>query len=289
MAINKKTFTAKVLELDMAARKKIIDLRDTIHDRSAELEGNESHLVIPSFTPGATANMPIADVNMANGGSNTQIELALDIDEGYPIVIADSEQVETNVALMNTYAALAQIAHRTARNLHITTAIATAAAAAQRKAFADTVNDVISWEDFLLAAALLDEAQAPADGRHAAIPSFMHGDLFKIEHFISRDKMGQAGETIPSNVIGQVHGFKIINMPSSEMPVLDGSTGAPDDTGKACVLFWQDYAVAYGAHIFELVGPELKAGQAAEWYNLHHKYGLKAQNSTYAVSFRETN
>lgn len=288
MAINTKTFTAKVLQLEILAAQTHRDLREMVHNRSAELKGEEDYLVVPSFTGGDVAAMPIADGDMANGGSNTQIEIPINLDYGYPVVVSESAQLDTNVALRDTYATLAMLAHRKRRNLHITKGVADAADAAdQHYEFADTVDKMLSWEDILAAAALLDSASAPETDRYMAIPASMHGDLFHIEHFISRDKMGQSGETIPTNVIGMVHGFQVVKMSPSEMAKVTASTGAGHlTTGADCVLFWQKYALAYAEHIYKMVGPELKAGQDAEWYNLHHKYGVKAQNN-YAVSYRK--
>jgi hypothetical protein len=146
---------------------------------------------------------------------------------------------------------------------------------------------VISEEDFLTAAAYLDNAGAPEEERYCAVRASDHGNLFKIANFISRDKMGQNGETIPKNVIGMVHGFTVIKVADAEMPYLNASTGATAASGSTCALFWQKYAVAYGQHIYTLGGPEYKAAGDEEWYNLHHKYGADTQVSTFAVSIRE--
>lgn len=264
------------------------DLRTMIQNRSAELKGEEEYLTVPSFTPGDTASMPISDDSMSNGGSNTQIDIPIDVDRGYPIVVSNSTQLDSNVNLRDTYAQLAMIAHRKYRNLNITKALADAADTAdQHYEFSDTTDNVISWVDILAAAAALDDNEAPDIDRYMAIPASMYGDLFAIEHFISRDKMGQQGETIPSNVIGKIHGFTVVKLPSAQMCKVDASTGAGHlTTGQDCVLFWQKYAVAYAEHLYKMVGPELKAGQDAEWWNLHHKYGTETQND-FVVSYRE--
>lgn len=288
MAINAKTFTARVLELDYLAAQTYKDLREMVHNRTAELAGEEEYLVVPSFTGGDVAAMPIADDNMTNGGSNTQIEIQLNLSYGYPIVVSESAQLDTNVALRDTYAQLAMLAHRKHRNLEITKGIADAADAAdQHYKFADSTDDVISWDDILAAASILDNVGAPELERYMAIPATMHGDLFNIEQFISRDKMGQNGESIPSNVIGMLHGFTVVKLPLSQMAKVNASTGAGHlTTGQDNVLFWQRYGCAYAEHIYKLVGPEVKAGSASEWYNLWSKYGVKAQNN-FAVSYRK--
>jgi hypothetical protein len=284
------TFTAKVVELEIEARKKFIDLRQTVHDRTAELKGDEEALKLPSITVGAAEAMPVTDANFDSTDTiNDQITLTLDSDFGKPIVVSHSAQAETPVALLETYAKNAEIAHRTNRNAVILAAIAAAADTSnQHYKYADSVDDVISAADILAAAAVLDNAGAPDEGRYMAISATDYSNLFNIDNFISRDKMGANGETIPTNVIGMVHGFTVLKVPTSEMPKINASTGAVDSsTGKTSALFWQQYAVCYGQHIYDLIGPELKAGAAAEWYNLHHKFGVDTQVSTFAVSYRK--
>ncbi|HPS39541.1 MAG TPA: hypothetical protein PL124_09035, partial [Candidatus Cloacimonadota bacterium] len=154
MAFSKKTFTAKVVELEIEQKKQNIDMRDYVHNRSAELEGDEKTLVLPSYTPGNVVAMPIADASMLNGGTEAEIELTLDQDKGYPIVVTNSEQSESNVALRDTRAAGGAIAHRKARNLHILSNLADAATAdaTSRAKYNDTTGNVISLEDILTAA-----------------------------------------------------------------------------------------------------------------------------------------
>jgi hypothetical protein len=289
-SIDKTTFTAKVVELEIEARKKFIDIRQTIHDRSGELNGDEEALKLPSISIGAVEAMPVADADFDSTDTiNNQITLTLDSDFGKPIVVSASAQAETPVALLETYAKNAEIAHRTNRNAVILAAIATAADTAnQHYKYADTTDDVISAADILAAASVLDNAGAPDEGRYMAISASDHKYLFDIDNFISRDKMGQNGEAIPTNVIGMIHGFTVLKVPASEMPKINALTGAVDaNAGLTSTLFWQQYAIAYGQHIYKLIGPELKAGADAEWYNLHHKFGADTQVSTFAVSYRK--
>lgn len=289
-SIDKTTFTAKVVELEIENQKKIIDLRSAIHDRTSELQGDEESLKLPSITPGAVESMPVADADFDSTDTiNNQITLTLSSDFGKPIVVSASAQAETPVALLETYAKNGELAHRANRNLVILGQVVTAADTAnQHYKYADSTGDVLSEADIIAAASKLDDAGAPEEGRYMAVSAADHGNLFDIENFISRDKMGQNGESIPKNVIGMVHGFTVIKMASSQMPKIAAATGALDNTsGKTCTLFWQQYAVAYGQHIYKLVGPELKAGADAEWYNLHHKFGVATQVAAYAVSYRK--
>jgi hypothetical protein len=43
----------------------------------------------------------------------------------------------------------------------------------------------------------------------------------------------------------------------------------------------------YGQQIYTLGGPEYKASLDAEWYNLHHKFGVDTQVATFAVTYYE--
>jgi len=290
MGIDKTTFTAKVVEREIALAKKVIDARTMVHDRSAELQGDEEALKIPSITVGAVVSMPTTDAAFANTDTiNSQITLTLDSDFGKPFEVGASAQVETNVALLDIFAFNAEQAHRANRNKIIFTAIATAADTAnQHYKYADTTDDIISQEDILAAAALLDNAGAPDEDRFMAIRASDHSDLFKIPDFISRDKMGHLGETIPTNVIGMVHGFTVVKVPDAQMPYINASTGAPHaSTGQKAVLFWQRFVCAYGGHIYQLGGPEYKAALDADWYNLHAKFGVDTQVATFAVTYRE--
>lgn len=289
MGLDKTTFAAYVVEQEIENRKKIIDIRDMVDDRSAMLEGNEEALKIPSITVGDVVAMPTTDAAFANTDTiNSQITLTLDSDYGKPFEVGASAQVETNVALQQVFAKNAEISHRKNRNKVILAAIATAANAASYDfQYADTVDNNISEADILAAAAYLDDAGAPEEDRFMAIRASDHADLFAIENFISRDKMGQNGETIPRNVVGMVHGFTVVKVASSEMPYLVTGTGAVHTSGQKCVLFWQKYAVVYGAHIYSLGGPEYKAALDADWYNLHAKFGVDTQVATFAVSYRE--
>ena len=287
--LDKTTFTAKVVEREIAGKQKVVDMRTMVHDRSAELQGDEEALKIPSVTAGNVVAMPTTDALFANTDTiNDQITLTLSDDYGKPFIVNASAQAETNVALEALYAANGEQAHRKNRNKLLLQSVATAAnAASQDFTYEDTTDDVISQADFLKAAAYLDNAGAPEEDRYCAVRATDYSDLLKIENFVSRDKMGQNGEAIPKNVVGMLHGFTVVKFADSEMPYLNTSTGAVSSSGMKCVLFWQKYAVAYGSHIYKLGGPEYKAAGDEEWYNLHAKFGRATQVSTYAVSIRE--
>ena len=289
MGLDKTTFAAYVVEQEIEAKKKIIDIRQMIDDRSAMLQGDEEALKIPSITVGDVVAMPTTDAAFANTDTvNSQITLTLDSDYGKPFIVSASAQVETNVALQQVYAKNAEISHRKNRNKVILAAIATAAnTASQDFEYFNTTDNKISEDDIIAAAAYLDNAGAPEEDRFMAVRASDHGDLFKIANFISRDKMGQNGEAIPKNVIGMVHGFTVVKVADSEMPYLHATTGAVASTGQKAVVFWQRYAVVYGSHIYNLGGPEYKAAGDEDWYNLHAKFGVDTQVSTFAVTYRQ--
>lgn len=291
MPLDKTTFAAKVVEREVALQQKVVDARLMVHDRSAELQGDEEALKIPSITPGDVVAMPTTDAAFANTDTvNAQITLTLDSDFGKPFIVNNSAQVETNVALMDIYAFNAEQAHRKNRNKIIFAALATAANAASYDfKYEDTTDDLPSEADFLTAAAYLDNAGAPEEERYCAVRASDYGSLFKVANFVSRDKMGQNGEAIPKHVIGMLHGFTVVKVADSEMPYLHTTTGAVDTTGQKCLIFWQKYAAVYGSHIYKLGGPEYKAAGDEEWYNLHAKFGVDTQVATFAVTLRENN
>lgn len=289
MGLDKTTFTAKVVEREIALKNKVLDLRTMVHDRSAELQGDEEALKIPSITVGDVVAMPTTDAAFANTDTvNTQITLTLNSDYGKPFEVGASAQVETNVNLQEIYAFNGEQAHRANRNKIILAALANAADTAnQHYEYADTTDNKISEEDIMVAAGILDNAGAPDEDRFMAIRATDHADLFRIPNFISRDKMGQNGETIPKNVIGMIHGFTVVKVPDSQMPYINASTGAAATSGQKAVIFWQQYAVVYGSHIYQLGGPEYKAALDADWYNLHAKFGVATQVATFAVTYRQ--
>ncbi len=291
MSLNKTTFAAKVKEIEIANMGKVLDLRLMVDDRSAELQGDEAVLNTYSITPGSVAAMPIALANYASTADtiNNQKALNLNKDFGKIFEVSASAQSGTNLSIYNTFAAAAEIAHRDNRNKVL---LAQAAGAAkdggQALKYADSTGNVITEADFLAAATKLDDAGAPNEGRFVAIAADDYSNLFSIDNFISRDKMGHMAEAIPKHVIGWIHGFEVIKVPTPLMPKLDGTSGAVSTaTGaKKCTVFWQSYAVMFAQALYQLVGPELRVGSDSEFYNLHNKFGADPQIAKFAVSIR---
>lgn len=291
MSLNKTTFTAKVKEIEIANMGKVLDLRQMVDDRTSELQGDEAVLSTYSITPGSVAAMPIALANYASTADtiNNQKVLNLNKDYGKVFEVSASAQSGTNLAIYNTFAKAAEIAHRDNRNKVLLAEVAGAAkAGTQALKYTDGTGNVITEADFLAAATKLDDAGAPEEGRYVAIAAEDYGDLFSISNFISRDKMGHLAEAIPKHVIGWIHGFEVIKVPTGLMPKLDGTSGAVSTaTGaKKCSLFWQSYAVMYAQALYQFVGPELRVGSDSEFYNLHNKFGADPQIVKFAVSIR---
>lgn len=291
MSFNKTTFAAKVKEIEIANAGKVLDLRQMVDDRSAELQGDEAVLNTYSVTVGSVAAMPIALADYATTADtvNTQKALSLNKDFGKVFEVKAGDQRSTNINIYNVFAQTAELAHRDNRNKVLLAQVAGAAqAGSQALKYKDTTNSIIAEDDFLTAAQKLDDAKAPQEGRYCAISATDYSNLFSISNFISRDKMGHLAEAIPKNVIGWIHGFEIIKIPTGLMPKLDGTTGKVSTaTGaKTCTLFWQSYAVMYASQIYRVVGPELRVGSDSEFYNLHAKFGADPQINTFGVSIR---
>ena len=283
-----KKFLAKVHDLEIEARKKFRDLLDTVHDRSSELDGQEESLEVPRFTPGEVLTMPIGDDDFVNGSIEDTLSIAIDDEKGYPIVVSESEALETNVALRDTRAKGGELAHRTYRQKLIAKQLADAApAATNRLKFKDSVANVITDDDIVDIAAAMTNAHAPEDERYMVIGASMYKAVVKNANFISRDKMGQTGEVLPSNVIGKLRSFEVIQVADDIMPLLNASTGATASTGKKCVIFYQKYALAYVRHAYKLLGPTLDVGAAKTKWNLWAKQNAKGQNTTWAFTLRE--
>lgn len=282
-----KLFVAKVHDLEVAAKGMERELLDTIHDRSAELKGSEETLEVPRFTPGDVVDMPATSETFVNGSVEDMLSIPLSDEKGYPIIVTNAEQLETNIPLRETRAEGGRIAHRKYRNGYLAKAIANACEAGNRLEFSDTTDNVLSDDDILNAATILDNAEAPNEGRYMVIGATMHQAVAKNPNFLSRDKMGDAGKLLPMNVIGMLRGFEVVKMPDSRMPLLNASTGASATTGKKCVLFYQKYALAYGAHAYELLGPEMDVMIPAMKYNLYRKQGCAGQNTEFIVTYRE--
>ena len=282
-----KLFVAKVHDIEVMKKAAEREILDTIHDRSAELKGSEDTLSVPRITPGNVVAMPATAETFINGSTEDMLEIAISDAKGYPIIVTTSEQLETNIPLRNTRAEVGAIAHRKYRNGYLLKAIANAAAAGNRKEFSDTTDNVISDEDILNAATILDNAEAPSEDRFMVIGATMHQAIASNPNFVSRDKMGDAGKLLPMNVIGMLRGFEVVKMPDARLPLLHATTGASATTGQKCVLFYQKYALAYGAHVYQLLGPTLDVTIPAEKFNLFRKQGCAGQNTEFIVSYRE--
>jgi len=282
-----KLFTAKVTDLEVAAKATEREILDTIHDRSAELKGSEETLEVPRFTPGDVVEMPATSETFVNGSVEDMLSIPLSDEKGYPIIVTTAEQLETNIPLRDTRAKGGQIAHRKYRNLYLNKAIADACEAENRLEFSDETGNEISDDDILNAATLLDNAEAPVEDRFMVIGATMHKAVASNPNFLSRDKMGDAGKLLPMNVIGMLRGFEVVKMPDSRMPLLNTSTGATAASGKKCVLFYQRYCLAYGAHLYQLLGPQQDVTIPAEKYNLYRKQGCAGQNTEFIVTYRE--
>jgi hypothetical protein len=280
------TFAARVVDAEIQAQCERPDFLDSIDDRSGELVGAEAALVVPRMVPGDVLAMPIADVAMVNGATESQITITLNDDKGYPIVVDASTQVETPVSLQKVYASNAEDAHYRNRQMLVSTKMA-ACTAGQRHKYSNAADDVLSYDDILTAKKELTNAKAPLANRFMAIPASQEAELLKIDKFISTDKMGKA--VIPDGVIGKVAGFWVRVYPDGAIAkthIADGTAGTSGDEVETC-YFYHKFAVAFARHLYNMVGPQLSAGADKSLWNLHCKQGAAIQVDTFAVTYRK--
>ena len=115
---------------------------------------------------------------------------------------------------------------------------------------------------------LLDEANAPIDGRFVVVPAWFHGLLLKDERFI-KSGTRRSDEAIRNGEVGEAAGFSILK-----------SNNVPNTTGtKYKILAGHSIATAYVEQIVDVqtYKPEKRFGDAVKGL---HVYGAKVVRPT---------
>ena len=115
---------------------------------------------------------------------------------------------------------------------------------------------------------LLDEANAPIDGRFVVIPAWFHGLLLKDERFI-KSGTRRSDEAIRNGEVGEAAGFSILK-----------SNNVPNTTGtKYKIMAGHSIATAYVEQIVDVqtYKPEKRFGDAVKGL---HVYGAKVVRPT---------
>ena len=115
---------------------------------------------------------------------------------------------------------------------------------------------------------LLDEANAPIDGRFVVVPAWFHGLLLKDERFI-KSGTRRSDEVIRNGEVGEAAGFSILK-----------SNNVPNTTGtKYKILAGHSIATAYVEQIVDVqtYKPEKRFGDAVKGL---HVYGAKVVRPT---------
>ena len=115
---------------------------------------------------------------------------------------------------------------------------------------------------------LLDEANAPIDGRFVVVPAWFHGLLLKDERFI-KSGTRRSDEAIRNGEVGEAAGFSILK-----------SNNVPNTTGtKYKIMAGHSIATAYVEQIVDVqtYKPEKRFGDAVKGL---HVYGAKVVRPT---------
>lgn len=115
---------------------------------------------------------------------------------------------------------------------------------------------------------VLDEANAPIDGRFVVVPAWFHGLLLKDERFV-KSGTRRSDEAIRNGEVGEAAGFSILK-----------SNNVPNTTGtKYKILAGHSIATAYVEQIVDVqtYKPEKRFGDAVKGL---HVYGAKVVRPT---------
>ena len=100
------------------------------------------------------------------------------------------------------------------------------------------------YADFVNCQTAMNEMDVPLDGRCAAVPASMLGDILKISEFKDYDKLGVGG-VIANGAVGKILGFdvfvrsSVVRYSQATPPVPKSPTSAVVSTDNHGILFWQ--------------------------------------------------
>lgn len=113
--------------------------------------------------------------------------------------------------------------------------------------------NTVTEDDFINARTYLNEKKAPKNGRFCLIGPGHEGQLFKIDSFISADKIGQqTGMPIKEGFIGRLLGFDVISL--NHIPKVDkagaiNETSAKNDSYP--IIFGHELSYAWAKQLTE--------------------------------------
>jgi N4-gp56 family major capsid protein len=220
-------------------------------DDSKYLEGRTVVIPQSGALPGVVVNRTTLPATVSQ---RTDSSVNYDIDEFTtdPILVQDTEEIivnyekrkdilEDHIDTLNT-----RIANQFgwlwapsgADNIIRTTGTARAASAPSA-----TGNRLgASKNDWINAAILLDRMEIEREGRIAAIPAAMLGDILRIDDFVSMEKIGKAN--LVEGAIGRLCGFdilvrsSIVRFDNTATPVKKAVTAAGATTDNSGALFY---------------------------------------------------
>ncbi len=190
-----------------------------------------------------------------SGAGEGSIDLTVDQKAGNPFIVQRDTDYQTTVKTLTEKSADAGSNILTKEDVNILTGLIGAIPGGQKVDFAGhaTTANKITLDDFINARKHLNEKDAPISGRFCLIGPEHESQLFKIDQFISADKIGQQSKMpIPNGFIGRLMGFDVILL--NHLPKVD-KTGAINATAvkndSTPVIFGHKYCYMYGNQLME--------------------------------------
>lgn len=190
-----------------------------------------------------------------SGAGEGSKDLTVDQKAGNPFIVQRDTDVQTTVRTLTEKSADAGANILRKEDVNILTALIRDIPVGQKVDFAGsgTTANKITLDDFVAARKALNEKDAPIDGRFCFIGPEHESQLFKIEQFVSADKIGQQSKMpIPNGLIGRLMGFDVILL--NHLPKVDkaGAINASAFKNDSTpVIFGHKYCYMYGNQLIE--------------------------------------
>lgn len=153
-----------------------------------------------------------------------------------------------------------------------------------KNTIADTVNNKLTYADFINAMTVLDKQKAPRAGRTCVIHPDLNADLFSIPEFISRDKIATA-DAVKEGVIGRVLGFDVLV--NADAPLVKKDWTTDPTAALPAAYFYASPAFGFGRQKEFGTKSEESALTPGDIVNIYSVYGGTVQMDNYMVAYRK--
>ncbi len=190
-----------------------------------------------------------------SGSTSGSKDLTVDQKVGNPFLVQRDLDAQTTVKTLKEKSADGANNILEKEDINILTALIGAIPAGAKLDFAGhaTTANKITIDDFIAARLKLNKAKAPTDKRFCFIGPDHESQLYKIDQFISADKIGQQSKMpIPNGFIGRLLGFDVIllnHIPQVDKAGAINSTAAKNDSTP--VIFGHEYCFMFGNQLME--------------------------------------